>query len=361
MAQAAPRPNVLVIETDDQRLAGTMAVLDETRGYFFKRGVSFPHSVVTTPLCCPSRVSFLSGRYAHNHGVFHNGNAAELGQFDHASSLPALLQANGYATGIVGRYLNGWGLEPPPFFDRWSLTLGNYLRSQWSFQGSERTAKRHSMQVTSDEAVGFLRRQEANDGRPWFLWVTPAAPHAAFRPDGSVGFDPEPRYARVKVGGFEPNPATREARRPGGLADKPPFWRELVQAQRDGGNALPGARETRSGQLRLLLSVDDLVARLIGRLKRSGEQRRTLAIFTSDNGLFWASTATSRSRTCRGSPRSRSRSACAGPGTSAAVGRTRALRPTSTWRRRSSTPPASRFRRRWTAPHCSRITAGPRS
>src|SRR5205823_13838383 len=104
------RPNVLVFIMDDQRLAGTMAVLPRTEAWFHAGGTFFPNAVTTTPLCAPSRASLLTGRYAHNHGVQQNqvvrgptsrGPVRFFEQIQ--SSLPAYLQRAGYRTGLFGR------------------------------------------------------------------------------------------------------------------------------------------------------------------------------------------------------------------------------------------------------------------
>jgi hypothetical protein len=59
------RPNVLIVVTNDQRSAGTMDVMTRTRSLFETGGTKFTNAFVTTPLCCPARASYLSGRYAH--------------------------------------------------------------------------------------------------------------------------------------------------------------------------------------------------------------------------------------------------------------------------------------------------------
>ena len=68
---ADPRPNVIVIMTDDQT-AGDMRSMGFTRGLLGGRGVTSRRSYVSYPVCCPSRATYLSGQYAHNHRVLGN-------------------------------------------------------------------------------------------------------------------------------------------------------------------------------------------------------------------------------------------------------------------------------------------------
>jgi arylsulfatase A-like enzyme len=280
-------PNILLILTDDQRDGETMKVMPDTRRAFFRGGVKFSNAVVTTPLCCPSRVSILSGQYAHNHGVFHNSsNQAELAQIDHANNLPNLLQNAGYRTGMVGKYLNGWDFnQPPPDFDEYAMQSGNFFNTTWSINGQQQQVSKYATGFTGDQARAFIKRQEADDEQPWFLWVNPFAPHSSFG-DGPPRFEPAKRYRKARVGKLPGNPA-RDEDTPAEVADKPPFWRDAVEAFPAGTPGLPTGAESRKGQLRMLMSVDDMIAAIDKTLKKTGERRETLAIFTSDNGLFW--------------------------------------------------------------------------
>src|SRR5207244_9217100 len=100
-ARAAPgvtpvRPNVVVLETDDQTLA-EMAVLPNVRRLIGDEGVTFDNNCDSFSLCCPSRASFLTGEYSHNNGV--RGNAPPDGGFeklDSSNTLAVWLQRAGY-------------------------------------------------------------------------------------------------------------------------------------------------------------------------------------------------------------------------------------------------------------------------
>jgi N-acetylglucosamine-6-sulfatase len=120
-------PNVLVVMTDDQT-AADMRVMPKTRQLIGERGTTFENSFTNYPLCCPSRATFLTGQYAHNHGI-KDGNFSDL---DSTNTLPVWLQSAGYHTGHVGKYINGYGRGGaggpefvPPGWNEWHAALPN--------------------------------------------------------------------------------------------------------------------------------------------------------------------------------------------------------------------------------------------
>jgi arylsulfatase A-like enzyme len=238
-----------------------------TRRLFARRGTTFTNGFVTTPLCCPSRSTILTGRYAHNTGVHTNSDALRL---DQGTTIERYLHDAGYQTGIVGKFLNSWPLDrDPPYFDRWAILHYGYLHTVWNVQGDPRTVDEYSTRFIADRAVGDLRAFEAHEGTPWFLYVATTAPHDPWIP--------EARYAHAPVPPLVKNPAMRER----DLSDKPGWLRRSPH--------LPDAvvTATHDGQLRTLMSVDDLVARVFRTLDQLGETRTTLAVFMSDNGFLW--------------------------------------------------------------------------
>ena len=62
------RPNILVVMTDDMNQAD-LAFMPKTRKLLAEHGTSFTNAITSFPLCCPSRATFLTGQYAHNHNV----------------------------------------------------------------------------------------------------------------------------------------------------------------------------------------------------------------------------------------------------------------------------------------------------
>jgi len=269
VSEGRDRPNVLVFVTDDQRAVETLAVMPKTRG-FFSNGRRFVRAHATTPQCCPSRASILSGRYAHNHRVLTNADAASL---DQDTAFHRYLNEAGYLTAVVGKYLQYPGRYDDPVtvqinphhFDNWATFLGGYEDPLFNIDGKLVSPRGYSTEIIGRHALGLLRGFERNDARPWLLYVAPFAPHFPFEPSNGHRRDPVPDRRL--------NPAIRETDR----LDKPPYVRSW-----------PRGRPLRSRrlQLRTLMSVDDVIGRM-GRALDRLEEENTLVIFVSDNGYLW--------------------------------------------------------------------------
>jgi arylsulfatase A-like enzyme len=266
-ASAQP-PNILIVLTDDQRAADTMWVMPKTTRYFERQGVDYPNAFSVTPLCCPSRATIFTGRYAHNTGVKSNGPPHA---FDTTTVVTRLLQGAGYQTGLVGKFLNSWPLsDPPPYFDRYALGGSPYEDPRFNVDGSLRAIPGYSTRIEQRFSLRFLHRFEENDRAPWFLYIGTHAPHHPWQP--------EPKYAHVKLPQWAGNPAVFEK----DLSDKPPF----VQAAHRFG--IDDGRKVRKHQLRTLMSVDDMVGKVFTTLGKLHERGRTIAFFLTDNGYLWA-------------------------------------------------------------------------
>ena len=202
-AAAAEKPNILVIITDDQRADGTLDVMPQTRRRIGAQGITFTEAHATTPKCCPSRASFFTGLYAHNHGVISNGEADKL---DHRITVQKLVRKKGYRTAIFGKFLNAWPVEvDPPFFDEWAISNGGYE--------NELLERRRPACADEAQLLRRLRRQDRrrafirdadrrDDDQPWLAWVTPYAPH--------LPSTPPDRYRDAPLPAFPFTPAMQE-------------------------------------------------------------------------------------------------------------------------------------------------------
>lgn len=269
---AREQPNVLIVITDDQRASGTMGVMPRTRRWFADDGTHYVNALATTPTCCPSRASIMTGLYAHNHGV-HTSEAGQAENMDQLLTLQRYLRREGYLTSIYGKYLNAWPREiDPPWFDDWAIlsdsTARAYFNGRWNVNGKVGRLERYSTRIIERKALRFIDASEAVDDQPWLMYLTPMSPH--------LPAVPHPLHRGIDVPRFSKTPAMLEDDR----TDKP----QEVQEQEVDWKLV---REWRRKQLRSLMSVDDMVGEVFRRLRQTGEARDTLAIYLSDNGFLW--------------------------------------------------------------------------
>ena len=286
----AGTPNLLVVMTDDQSLGSfTEEVMPATRRFFAQEGTVFEQAIAAPPLCCPSRAGFLTGRYAHNHGVLANDPGYE-NMIGKDSTFPVALQAGGYRTAMVGKFLNGYeavaGMEPAPGFDRWYAITGyaDYFNFQVSDDGEAREVGGYSTDDLTREAIDFTGEAH-RDEVPFFLWLSYNAPHTVLPgyppPCNGLAAQPRDQQAFARFSDVPlPEPGSFNAR---DLADRPSLAdgpgplrpRKLEQA----------ARAWRCG-LAAMAAVDQGLARLLEDLRESGELDNTVVVYLSDNGYF---------------------------------------------------------------------------
>ncbi|MGH2700270.1 MAG: sulfatase-like hydrolase/transferase [Actinomycetota bacterium] len=263
----ADRPNVLIIVTDDQR-PDTMKFMPATNRLFRRRGVRFSRAFATTPLCCPFRASLMTGQYAHNSGIRRQADAKKL---RHQDTMQRYLQDAGYTTALFGKYLNHWPIEsPPPYFSHFAMGTG-YRNKRLNVEGKLRTISSYIPSYLGRRATTLLDELEQDDDRPWFMMLTPSSPHHPSTPPS--------RYADLRIPRWEGNPATSEK----DLTDKPPMLYP--------DNTWVGVEATPRQRIyarfaRALFGADDLVADVMGTLRRLDENSDTLAFFMSDNGFL---------------------------------------------------------------------------
>ena len=298
-AQAAPaqRPNVLVLETDDQTLA-EMQVLPNVKRLIGDQGVTFDNNFDSFSLCCPSRASFLTGQYSHNNGV--RGNAPPQGGYqalDKSNTLSVWLQRGGYYTVHLGKFLNGYGrqnpTEIPAGWSEWhgavDPTTYRYYNYTLNEGGTLHTfcatpqPSCYQTDVYRDKANEIIRRR-ATQG-PFFLWVAFLGDHsgAPREPDDPPQLAtpvPAPRHHDLLKGTPMPMPPSfNEA----DVSDKPQVIkrRALFNARR-----IAAIQENWRQRRETLMSVDEAITSIVETLRQTGELDNTLILFTSDNGFF---------------------------------------------------------------------------
>jgi N-acetylglucosamine-6-sulfatase len=186
--RADPRPNVIVVLTDDQR-AGTLGSMPWLGAQLARTDTgwtTFPNAFSNTPLCCPARASLLTGRYARHTGVLDNDDGERL---DESSTLATWLREAGYRTGLVGKYLNRYPFGRPPYVPAgWDRFLAKENRTDGTVyrdfpaidQGSAVSVRRYATDWLAERAVAFVRT--APSTQPFFLLFAPSAPHPPWLP-----------------------------------------------------------------------------------------------------------------------------------------------------------------------------------
>jgi arylsulfatase A-like enzyme len=287
------RPNVVVIVTDDQDKRSVRA-MSKVRRKLVAEGTTFENFYGTFPLCCPYRATLLTGQYAHNHGVLSNrGDNGGYEAFDDRSTLPTWLRKEGYRTGWVGKYLNGYGKRDndpeavPPGWDEWYAPVGKTESRMFDFGLNENGRVRrygdrerdYQTDVLARKGVGFIR-ESADDPRPFLMVLATSAPHG----EGQRGGYPNPRPAPRHRGSFDderlPRPPSFNERN---ASDKPAF---VSDKSRLGPERVGDLERRYRSRLESLLAVDDAVGRVVRALNKTDQLRNTLVVFTSDGGYL---------------------------------------------------------------------------
>ncbi len=282
---ADPRPDIVVVMVDDFGALAAPSVLARTPTLdrlFLEQGITFERAYGETPLCCPGRAGFLSGRHTHEHGVIRNNGTL----FDPSVTIATKLDSVGYHTMIVGKYLNGIHHiedKSPPGWDRTAVfEPGYYDYRMWvddveQYRGFE--AEDYSVDVITELAGGFV--SEAPVDEPLFAMLAPYGPHAG-RNHRDVLTPGMPASSRrhskdTRCDAMPPlwMPSYAEA----DVSDKPLHVRRMPLPPY--ANGWPLEKTCRS-----MLAVDDMVAAMEQQLAAAGRSN-VLWLFLSDNGMAY--------------------------------------------------------------------------
>ncbi len=286
--QTAPqRPNFVVIMADDLD-SGSMKHMPAVNRLLGERGATFQRFFATTPLCCPARASILRGQYAHNHGVLRNtGQDAGFGAFHDAdleeSTVATSLDAAGYETALIGKYLNGYTRSGegrtyvPPGWDFWAAGIDHQAYASFNYDlnvngevvSFGRSEDNYMTDVLAGLAHGFL--DDAQDS-PFFLFLAPYAPHSPSRP--------APRHRGEFSGESIPRTPSFNERN---VRDKPKWVRASPPLSDARIKSLGAGYRDRLASLQ---AVDEMVESIVAKLEAQGVLDSTYILFLSDNGYF---------------------------------------------------------------------------
>ena len=299
------RPNILFILSDDQRWDTTddthspipgQDIMPGLRRELGDSGVEFTNAFMGTPLCCPSRSSILRGQYAFHTGVYTNtglhGGADDFVP-NESQTVGTLLQAAGYRTGFIGKYLNGYNLL-------WPDPLTPYVPVGWTVWGAFRnvayynyglvengvrvnygnTEAEYSTDVLREKAKQFIT-DSVVAGQPFFLYLAFKTPHGPWVP--------APRHVG-KFAGLAPwRPASHNEP---DVSDKPTWVQNTPQLD---ATEVADLDAIRIAQLEMLQAVDEAIGGsttygitgIMQHLRDLGIADNTMVVYFSDNGWHW--------------------------------------------------------------------------
>ena len=239
------KPNVILILTDDQgygdiHMHGNDSISTPNMDLLGTEGVRLDRFYVS-PVCAPTRASLLTGRYHLRTGTHWVTRGGE-NMHEEEVTLAELFKANGYATGIFGKWHNGSHYPEHPLgqgFDEFTgFCAGhwnNYFDTQLEHNGEMLPTDGYITDVLTDHALAFM---DAHADEPFFCYLPYNAPHSPFQvPDKYFN-----KYKEM------------------GLTDKNASVYGMVE------------------------NIDDNISRILSRLEEAGKAEETLIIFITDNG-----------------------------------------------------------------------------
>lgn len=290
------RPNVVFILTDDQGIwaagcYGNPEIRTPNIDRLAAAGVRFENFFCTSPVCSPSRATFLTGRIPSQHGVhdwIRDGNVPpdeEMLSEPMRETFPALpylegqvsytdiMAQRGYTCGISGKWHLGDSLHPQHRFEHWFVHQrggGPYNNAPMVREGRLVNEPGYVTNVITEDALGFLEAHAHTD-KPFYLSVHYTAPHSPW-----IGEHPQDIVDSYDDCPFKSCP--QEAKHP---------WATSLS------DRCLGNREALKGYFAAVTAMDMDVGRILNRIEELGLREDTLVIFTSDNGYscghhgFW--------------------------------------------------------------------------
>jgi arylsulfatase len=268
------RPNIILILADDLGYAelgsyGQEKIHTPHIDQMAQEGMRFTQFYSGSPVCAPSRCVLITGQHSGHAFIRDNKEIQPEGQYplpDSVLTIAEALRSEGYSTGVIGK----WGLGPPgskgdPCNQGFDYFYGyncqrhahnHYPRYLWQndqqviLKGNSDgvTGEQYSHDLFEREALAFITN---NANGPFFLLLALTIPHLALQVpdeelDAYVGQWKDPSYDGTK--GYLPHPSPRAA------------------------------------YAAMVTRMDRSVGRILQRLEDLAIDRRTIVVFTSDNG-----------------------------------------------------------------------------
>lgn len=286
---AKGKPNIIFFLTDDLDVKlDTMKYTPKIKKYMADAGATFTQFFISNTLCCPSRTTILRGQFSHNNKVLTNGGPdggferfLNVGNED--STIATWLEASGYNTVLMGKFLNGYPLPKDPthvpkgWTEWYSPAKGNaYGCYNYTMNENGKLVSYGSdpddymNDVLSSKATDFIGRM-SKDGNPFFAYIAPYSPHSPATPAKRH----EKLFPNIKA---PRTPNFNEA----DTSDKPGRLKTKKQLT---AKEIAGIDKEYGLRVRSMQSVDDLVENVVKALEKAGQLDNTYLAFIGDNGF----------------------------------------------------------------------------
>jgi N-acetylglucosamine-6-sulfatase len=286
------RPNIVVILVDDMRWdeyseAGHNYIKTPNIDRMVKEGACFVNAFATTPLCSPSRASFLTGQYPHTNGII--DNTARNKQSHELNTFPKQLHNQGYTTAFIGKWHMGNDDSKRPGFDYWvSLKgQGEAIDPALNVNGKQQTVKGYVTDILINHSLRFIN--EAGS-QPFVLYLAHKAlhPNTVQRDDGSVANNGEGDFipAERHKGMYASDVFNRRPNYNILPSDKLALMRKI-----EGVPPLSTETSTKEKTIQqrseMLMAIDEGLGSILKTLENKGELDNTIVVFTSDHGYWY--------------------------------------------------------------------------
>lgn len=316
------KPNILWICTDQQRwdtlsCFGFPGASTPNIDRIAESGAAFRRAYCQSPICTPSRASFLTGMYPIAHQVHRNGNVAFP---DHLPLLPKHLKDDGYRTGLIGKlHLSRaqgieekrpddgydefyWSHHPDPDWESghdyqdWLVEKGVDPQELYADQrGAIRSGVPSELHQTSwagDRATSFMKAHKDDN---WMLSINLFDPHPAFDPPKEYldrfKFDdmPKPVFRQVDIAHHEKlvgriDQQAQKAIDPSQTNDINSELEYTTEGAHDQPPETANLQQLRASYHAMIAQIDDMIGYLLDTLSATGQMDNTLIIFMSDHG-----------------------------------------------------------------------------
>lgn len=302
--QPKPRPNIVFILTDDQRMdeigiSGHPLMKTPNIDRLAREGVFFENSFATSPSCLPNRTSLLTGQWERRHTVgWNSGSALSPGQW--AETFPMVLKKNGYFTAYVGKNhtpgLRYWDFDyyygnrqgHITFYPKATQAIFNNAvadtQPEILGEGVANFLETDQRFVEGAGALAGVFLRERPKDKPFLLYVNFNVPHTA----GTLSMKQQPKddelYRTVyrDVKSQMPLP-------PGYIAEADVKEPKILLFPKSGYAYVRTPEGVREQSVRIsqtMTGIDRVVGQIQEQLQRLGQADNTVIIYSSDNGLL---------------------------------------------------------------------------